>query len=127
MLPPADQLTMRATVIAGEKAKDDFVVVWNGIRIGLGTGTRADAASTWAGGRRILPLVRESAGVLSFRFRMAGSPHMSESEVQRYRRHAEECRQEAAKVLSPRQKRDLLETAAQWAKLAQDAETRSAK
>ena len=34
MLPPADQLTMRATVIAGEKGKDDFVVIWNGITIG---------------------------------------------------------------------------------------------
>ena len=34
MLPPADQLTMRPTVIAGEKGKDDFVIVWNGITIG---------------------------------------------------------------------------------------------
>jgi hypothetical protein len=34
MLPAADQLTMRATVIAGEKGKDDYVVIWNGIRIG---------------------------------------------------------------------------------------------
>jgi hypothetical protein len=34
MLPPADQLTVRATVIAGEKGKDDFLVIWNGISIG---------------------------------------------------------------------------------------------
>jgi hypothetical protein len=31
MLPPADPLTVRSTVIAGEKGKDDFVVIWNGI------------------------------------------------------------------------------------------------
>jgi hypothetical protein len=35
MPPPADQLTMRSTVIAGEKGKDDYiVVVWHGITIG---------------------------------------------------------------------------------------------
>jgi hypothetical protein len=34
MLPPADQLTMRSTVIAGEKGKDDYVVIWSGITIG---------------------------------------------------------------------------------------------
>jgi hypothetical protein len=34
MLPPADRLTMRATVIAGEKGKDDYSLVWNGIKIG---------------------------------------------------------------------------------------------
>jgi len=27
MLPPADQLTMRSTVIAGEKGKDDYSVI----------------------------------------------------------------------------------------------------
>jgi hypothetical protein len=31
MLPPADQLTMRSTVIAGEKGKDDYVVIWSGV------------------------------------------------------------------------------------------------
>jgi hypothetical protein len=35
---------MRATVIAGEKGKDDYVAIWNGIRIGhvlkVAAGTR---------------------------------------------------------------------------------------
>jgi hypothetical protein len=34
MLPPADQLTLRPTVIAGEKGKDDYCVIWNGLIIG---------------------------------------------------------------------------------------------
>src|SRR5689334_8213525 len=34
MLPPSDQLSMRVTVIAGEKGRDDYVVIWNGISIG---------------------------------------------------------------------------------------------
>ena len=34
MIPPADQLALRRTVIAGETAPDDYVVVWNGITIG---------------------------------------------------------------------------------------------
>jgi hypothetical protein len=34
MIPPADQLVLRSTVIAGEKGRDDFVVVWNAITIG---------------------------------------------------------------------------------------------
>jgi hypothetical protein len=34
MLPPADLLTMRATVIAGERGKHDYIVIWNGITIG---------------------------------------------------------------------------------------------
>ena len=34
MIPPADYLTMRSTVIAGKNGKDDCVVIWNGIRIG---------------------------------------------------------------------------------------------
>jgi hypothetical protein len=31
---PPDQLALRPTVIAGERLEDDFVVVWDGIRIG---------------------------------------------------------------------------------------------
>lgn len=34
MLPPADQLTLRKTVIANETAPDDYVVIWNGITVG---------------------------------------------------------------------------------------------
>lgn len=34
MLPPADQLVLRPTVIAGEKGKDDYLVIWNGLSIG---------------------------------------------------------------------------------------------
>jgi hypothetical protein len=33
-IPPADQLSLRPTVIAGEKGKDDYLVIWNGISIG---------------------------------------------------------------------------------------------
>jgi hypothetical protein len=34
LLPPADQLSMRRTVIGGETAANDYVVVWDGITIG---------------------------------------------------------------------------------------------
>jgi hypothetical protein len=34
MTLPADQLSLRKTVIAGETAPDDYVVIWNGISIG---------------------------------------------------------------------------------------------
>lgn len=34
MLPPADHLVMRLTVIAGETAPDDYQVIWNGLSIG---------------------------------------------------------------------------------------------
>lgn len=34
MLPPADQLVMRLTLIAGETRAGDYIVVWNGITIG---------------------------------------------------------------------------------------------
>jgi hypothetical protein len=66
MLPPADQLTMHATVIAGEKGKDDYVVIWNGITIGrvlkvAGVGGR----ETWNWGVAFqLPAHRGQAGDL---------------------------------------------------------------
>ncbi len=34
MLPPADALALRKTVIANEAAPDDYVVIWNGLKIG---------------------------------------------------------------------------------------------
>jgi hypothetical protein len=34
MLPPANQLTMRLTLIGGETRADDYVVIWNGFTIG---------------------------------------------------------------------------------------------
>jgi hypothetical protein len=61
---------MRATVIAGEKGKDDYVVIWNGITIGRvlrvsGVGGR----SAWSWGvafphRPQLPAHRGQAGDL---------------------------------------------------------------
>jgi hypothetical protein len=34
MLPPADHLALRATVIAGETARDDYQVIWSELPIG---------------------------------------------------------------------------------------------
>src|SRR3569832_1075916 len=31
---PADQLVLRPTVIAGERGRDDYVVIWDGLSIG---------------------------------------------------------------------------------------------
>jgi hypothetical protein len=52
---------------------------------------------------------------------------MSDAEVQRCLRQAEECRQQAARMVDPREKQALLQTADRWTKLAQEAEKRSGK
>jgi hypothetical protein len=83
MLQPADQLTMRATVIAGEKGKDDFVVIWNGIRIGRILSVAGVGGRVWNWGvafphRPQLPAPRASErprGVqAAFQGRVVGDP-----------------------------------------------------
>jgi hypothetical protein len=51
-IPPAEPLTLRKTVIAGETAPDDYCVIWNRLTIGrvLKVNGRPDARETWSWG-----------------------------------------------------------------------------
>jgi hypothetical protein len=49
---------------------------------------------------------------------------MSESEADRLRRQAEECRTQAAKAISPLDKEAWLRVAGDWIKLAQSSDAR---
>jgi hypothetical protein len=69
MLAPAEQIIMRATVIAGEKGNDDFVVIWNGITIGRILRVAGVGGSVWNWGVSFphwpqLPTHRGQAGDL---------------------------------------------------------------
>jgi hypothetical protein len=52
---------------------------------------------------------------------------MSETDVARFRKQAEECRQQAEKAISPLDKEAWLRVAGEWIKLAQDAESKRGK
>ena len=67
MLSPGDQLSMCATVIVGEKGKDDFVVVWNAITVGRILRVAGVGGSVWNWGVAFphwqqLPAHRRQAG-----------------------------------------------------------------
>jgi hypothetical protein len=47
---------------------------------------------------------------------------MSETDADGFRKQAEECREQAAKAISPLDKEEWLRLAAEWIKLAQSAE-----
>jgi hypothetical protein len=49
---------------------------------------------------------------------------MPEDDAARFREEAQECREQAAKAISPLDKEAWLRLAADWIKLAQDAEGR---
>ena len=52
---------------------------------------------------------------------------MSEDDAVRFRKQAEECRQQAEKAVSPLDKESWLRAAGDWIKLAQSAEERRGK
>jgi hypothetical protein len=52
---------------------------------------------------------------------------MSNSDADRFRKQAEECRQQAEKAVSPLDKEAWLRVAAEWIKLAQSADDRDGK
>jgi hypothetical protein len=52
---------------------------------------------------------------------------MSESEADRFRRQAEECRIQAAKAVSPLDKEAWLRVAGDWIKLAQSSDARDGR
>jgi hypothetical protein len=52
---------------------------------------------------------------------------MTEIDVERFRREAEECRQQAERTLAPIDKEAWLRRAADWTKLAEDAEHRRSR
>jgi hypothetical protein len=49
---------------------------------------------------------------------------MSEADSARFRKHAEECREQAAKAISPLDKEAWLRVAEEWLKLASSVESR---
>jgi hypothetical protein len=51
--------------------------------------------------------------------------HMSESDADRFRKQAEECREKAAKAVSPLDKEAWLRVAEDWIKLAQSIDARA--
>jgi hypothetical protein len=52
---------------------------------------------------------------------------MSDDDAVRFRKQAEECREQAAKAVSPLDKEAWLRLAADWIKLAQNAEERRSR
>jgi hypothetical protein len=52
---------------------------------------------------------------------------MTDTDANRFRKEAEVCREQAAKAISPLDKEEWLRIAAEWIKLAQDAEGRRSK
>jgi hypothetical protein len=52
---------------------------------------------------------------------------MSDSDADRFRKQAEECRLQAEKAVSPLDKEAWLRVAAEWIKLAQSADDRDGK
>jgi hypothetical protein len=52
---------------------------------------------------------------------------MSSDDADRYRRQADECRQQAERAISPLDKEAWLRVAGEWIKLAQDAESKHPK
>lgn len=69
MLPPADRLALRKTVIAGETTPDDYIVIWNGITVGRILSVAGVGGRVWNWGvafphRPQLPAHRGQAGDL---------------------------------------------------------------
>jgi hypothetical protein len=52
---------------------------------------------------------------------------MPETDAERFRAEAEECRQQAEKAINPLDKEAWLKLAAEWIRLAQDAEGRRSR